>query len=667
MSPQGFRSSLVATLAAALLAGCGGERPPAGVESHADLSCAGCHTGTGDAVPVRASTDAACVRCHALEELAVNVEVGHVRLSHVAHGELAEGLGTPCSACHVHESGEQELQIDEGSCFLCHARLPGGEAEVQRAFLPEAGCTDCHPRPAHTAFASAGMPVDHATVVEHGVACLQCHHDSMEGTGAVEEVSCRECHTPARPGGSLRGNEKRDAVTVHAQHFGAELAPACGRCHGAVEHGLGAVASVLGLDCRACHAPGDAALAAPVDSSAHRAQQLLYTGLIPGAERVLPAEKFVARVSCASCHSESSMRHARGSESRIQAIRDECAACHGARHGVLLDEWTRGARRRTKDVGDYVRATAAHDGIRASAGADSSARRALRGWQLVEEANGVHNIPAADELLRSALEDAVTAYARAGIDAPLPPRLGPDPGTGSCARCHYGTETGTVAVTGGTLDHDRHAVSAGVACRECHAAAELFREDGRTFDPEHGRTTITTAGCRECHHRTRETSDCATCHPGDLRRAPRPVTVHVQVGDGEALPREVEFLHDNHEAIACVECHRTPGALAVSESVARCADCHAEHHTEGRTCSACHSSDNLATAHSPPADAHRACDACHDRGTISRLVPDRSFCVTCHDPGAAHYVASGRGCTECHLLSTSEDYRSELLTGRGHP
>jgi hypothetical protein len=648
-----------AALAAAVLTGCGGKAPRLATGPHAGLECRACHEEAGGKT-VGFATDAACAACHA-GELSSEVETAGISLPHRGHPGISGEARAACSACHTHAGPEADLAIDAGSCLLCHAELSPGAGGGPTATLPESGCAHCHPQPARAVFPGVGTPIDHAVVKERGVPCLQCHWDVTAGTGAVPDVVCRVCHGTGGAAAPLRGEPDRGAAVVHAQHFPDGEAPACARCHEAIDHEIGELASALVLDCADCHAPDDPALAAPVDSGAHRDQQLLYTGLVADVPEAFPAAKFLARVSCTDCHSAAATGQ-RGRR-RLEAIESECLACHGERHRGILDEWARGASERTDTVGAYLRAAASDARVRRVAAAASSARLAAAAWELVQSANAVHNVPAADAILRRALGDAALAYRRAGVDPPDPPDLGPDPRAQTCARCHYAIDRPPAAVHGEPFSHRTHVIAAALACVECHSPEELLA-DGRTFDPAHGRTLVGPSDCRSCHHRTAGEVDCTSCHAAESLAAPQAATVQVTVGRRDTRSREAEFLHREHASTPCLACHREPAGIGTPPAVASCTDCHAEHHTADRDCAACHASEHLRSAHGPPVDAHRRCDACHDRATVAGFVPDGSFCRTCHDPGEDHYAASGLGCTECHFLAPAAAYRSELV-GRG--
>jgi hypothetical protein len=223
---------------------------------------------------------------------------------------------------------------------------------------------------------------------------------------------------------------------------------------------------------------------------------------------------------------------------------------------------------------------------------------------------------------------------------PAPSRATPDD-AGSAARA-------PPAAPADTFAHARHQR---IACLVCH---QTGTGHGRlTFEPPRG--------CAICHHQAPRQARCETCHQPEEYGAPKPKTVTITVSGHPPNPRDVEFVHAQHAARQCVECHTTPVTLALAPEKAQCNDCHAEHHTVDRTCSSCHRVAEPGLAHTTPEIAHRRCDACHERATIEQLTPTRSFCGTCHAAMRTdHYEP--RECTVCHFLVEPAVHRTKLVT-----
>lgn len=195
-----------------------------------------------------------------------------------------------------------------------------------------------------------------------------------------------------------------------------------------------------------------------------------------------------------------------------------------------------------------------------------------------------------------------------------------------------------------------HARHQRLACITCHATGN-----------QHGRLTFERPrGCQICHHQRPQQTDCATCHTPGEREQPLPLTISIAVRDSSARSRAVQFAHPVHASLRCVQCHTEPVTLAPAAVARACRDCHADHHTAGRTCATCHTGAQLRPAHAKSISAsHQKCDACHTASTVALLTPDRSFCLTCHQRQLDHYV---RGqCTTCHFLKPPGEFRPQLL------
>jgi DnaJ-class molecular chaperone len=124
----------------------------------------------------------------------------------------------------------------------------------------------------------------------------------------------------------------------------------------------------------------------------------------------------------------------------------------------------------------------------------------------------------------------------------------------------------------------------------------------------------------------------------------------------------VTFQHERHEVQRCVACHTAEVTLDANPTVA-CRECHESHHAAGRDCRACHGAADPKAAHAALADIHVACDNCHAEGIVAQLVPNRTFCQTCHADKARHHAE--RECTTCHFLASPEEFRGHLRKVEG--
>ncbi len=231
-------------------------------------------------------------------------------------------------------------------------------------------------------------------------------------------------------------------------------------------------------------------------------------------------------------------------------------------------------------------------------------------------------------------------------DAPLP-ELRPPISLVVPAAAHPVT-----AVPADSFPHARHR---SLTCITCHVSPGVQTGGKLTFEQPRG--------CEICHHQRPATNDCARCHQPTELATPITRAVAVEVKDHAPRTREVPFRHAVHDSLACSTCHTTPVSLAPAAPVASCTDCHADHHTGNRACATCHSGREVRQAHKDDRKAtHQQCDACHDAATVKTLVPDRSFCATCHQKQATDHFPA-KECTTCHFLASPTQYRSHLTGG----
>ena len=197
-----------------------------------------------------------------------------------------------------------------------------------------------------------------------------------------------------------------------------------------------------------------------------------------------------------------------------------------------------------------------------------------------------------------------------------------------------------------TFSHPRHSK---LACITCHNTAS--RRSDLTFQPPRG--------CQICHHQAPVRSECSSCHESEELTATRPLAVEVTVAKHAPRARPVVFDHSEHGQVACAQCHTTPVSLEPEPRVQACVACHDDHHTSQTNCAACHQTVQISQAHTAPVDAHAGCVECHDQPTITQLTPTRTFCLSCHSSSVDHYAP--KECSQCHLLSSPEAYRTHLL------
>lgn len=415
---------------------------PEAPDPHSDLACQRCHQGGVTERRVDAVPSAACASsgCHERGG-AARVALDDVELEHREHGG-GEPFDVGCAACHTHDAGEEPLAVTTRSCTLCHASELDGDAPGD--------CRVCHGQPDHMGFTSQGLAVPHANLPWIGGQCVRCHYDVGQPAVDVTVAACVHCHA--------------DVAGVTAAGAGADLHPqhtevGCAACHTAAEHHIVAMSSAVDLACADCHEaahgvqlPRSAPLAASCNdchASAHRQQQSLMLGVAPASLEATPSDKFMAGLTCRSCHqSEATAAVAatpahdpspgadptRAEPATVEAATvtsTSCTTCHAAQYETVLGWWRQGLEQRSGEAGRYVRAA------RSAFGGSPELARADSLLAFVRAAGGEHNLPLSHRSLQAAIEHAAAAYGAAGEQAPAQPDLGRLPRMGQCTYCHY--------------------------------------------------------------------------------------------------------------------------------------------------------------------------------------------------------------------------------------
>jgi hypothetical protein len=199
-----------------------------------------------------------------------------------------------------------------------------------------------------------------------------------------------------------------------------------------------------------------------------------------------------------------------------------------------------------------------------------------------------------------------------------------------------------------SFEHSRHQK---LPCLTCHRTES--RHGALTFERPRG--------CQICHHQSPASSDCTACH--DAIGDSLSVSFTITTARHAPRPRTVPFQHARHTGLRCTDCHGEPVSLAPLDSVRNCSGCHVPHHESPRQCGSCHRQvAATAAGHKRRPDSHTGCDACHSERVVQELTPARTFCLSCHEPGADHYRE--RECSTCHLQATPEAYRARLRITR---
>ena len=545
------------------------------------------------------------------------------------------------------------MQHDNGFCTGCHIMAePFGKFQTGAGKHDSLQCHDCHQQSIYASTRQlylwvAERPQEigaHAGVPDR--ICSNCHVTGQSETW--QRIASTAGHRTHLESDSSAMAELQ-CITCHGAetHKFVPSSQTCGQsgCHESTdtEIALGKMQDQTSLHCVTCHQfTAEVPLLATRDSASG--------AMVPSLKQCLSCHQMESLIpdfdaardphggTCGTCHNPHEQKVA-GEATKTCAT----AACHGD----WRDEpFHTGASHRR----NVQQCTTCHLPHRAKVDASDCA--------------GCHTeVRARTGNVRPPLPfDTTRALRRSTLDGRLHPGLmkpapgdggggGPGAGRGRDAspdaRLPFPARPSIPAAD--SFPHPRHRR---LACLTCHVTTS---GDARlTFEAPRG--------CQICHHERPATNDCARCHRAEALAEPQPVTMVVRVERRPVTERQVKFVHAAHTSRRCVECHTAPVSLEASVPARTCASCHADHHKAEQACASCHGGDATRAAHARPVTAHQRCDACHKPATVQALTPDRSFCLTCHQPQVDHYPA--KECTTCHFLTSPERYRHRLTGGR---
>ncbi len=507
--------------------------------SHEDIACVECHippgitaelqkkyealsmvaryfTGTYGTNPWAEVDDTACLECHDRRLLPGAELFGDVLFDHQPHlSELRRGKRLQCTSCHSQIVQGSHITVTTTSCILCHFK-------GQQAGQGTAECTLCHQVPDRV-IDSAGLEFDHGDVSRFGMACVSCHTPPAPDAGGVPRERCLTCHNEPD-----RLAEYEDGDLLHQTHV-TDHKVECTNCHLEIQHVAPRHLEAAQSECSACHA------------GRHSPQRDLYAGIAGKGVPPMPDVMFRAGVRCEGCH----FNHDDAGTSTAGAV--SCMSCHGPSYRGLFLSWSESVGERSSAIrrafDDTVRRLGATDSL-----ADAQAN-----LELVENGQGIHNVPYSLALLGAAHREINTVRTSRGLSAfaaawPQAPYETP------CLECHAGVEGRVARSFGRQFPHLTHVVELGQDCESCHRPHDEW-DDG-------GPLRLSAGDCTSCHHQDAARS-CLDCHADTRRR-----TWPTELGDFS------HAVHSGDMELECSTCHGSSATPRRPASREACADCH---------------------------------------------------------------------------------------------
>ncbi len=571
-------------------------------------------------------------------------------------------------------------QYDNGFCTGCHIMEdPFGKFSTGAGRHEDLKCHDCHRQPITTSMWQlflwvAERPEEitaHAPVPNER--CDECHATGQDSTWQrIATTAGHRVHIES----DSSALAKVMCVTCHGEeiHRFVPVAKTCGQsdCHISEDTKivLGTMADQTAAHCTECHRfTADVPLLATYDSargtlipndvqcfSCHRMEELLsdfnprldpHDGTCGLCHAPHSQEQPIeASSTCKDCHADSRDTPFHVGNNHIED-EENCLTCHPPHASKVDPSDCVGCHEAVNKTGVNRHAPLPFDTAAALLEASLPAERAeLRLLGKLDTTNRRTAVASGLHLINPHSPPAVSAVQQLPPYRPtaLPPYVD-EPRRGKGDVLPGPAPPLLERTPADTFPHDRHEA---LKCLTCHVT-----------DEGHGDLTFQQPrGCNVCHHRAPSTNDCTVCHqPEDLAQ-PFGRVLAIEVDDNQPRSRPVDFLHTVHAEKNCVDCHREPASLAPDSATASCQACHEDHHQAKNQCAQCHRTTAVQEAHTL-AQGHGGCTECHEEGTIAQLVPERTYCLVCHEDDVDHYPE--KMCVVCHLQNEPGEYRQELM------
>ena len=449
---------------------------------HSKVSCVDCH-------PYRPSTiifstvrylsgnyqlplkshveDKECILCHKPDTIKV-ADFKGTPFNHLEHiKNVKRGKALHCTSCHYAlVQSRSHMEVDQNVCMLCHFF-------VTPAYYNQ-NCTVCHGEKRKD-LRIGDVTFSHESFMKTGSRCIECHSQTVRGTGEVPDERCRECHVE-------RKIESRDVTRLHEIHIKKGYIT-CFNCHGTIEHARETTrfSRAIELACGECH------------GELHEHARDMYMGIGARGVKDMPSAMYISKIRCTGCHTiEKSIHDNKNVSARTwEAKKKACVDCHKEGYDKMAEDWKKGMASFTaalqKIVDEYNKTIEQRKGQKTARNGSDDIDYNMH---LLKNGRGEHNIQYAVEIGRNILASVQQGYKKMGITQKIavPDALAkPD---GICFFCHatYRPDKELYIKTiNAKFNHAVH-VDMGTECTKCHDP-KMHRLGGGFIK----------AACKECH------------------------------------------------------------------------------------------------------------------------------------------------------------------------
>ena len=409
--------------------------------------------------------DKECILCHKPENIKV-VTFRGTPFNHLEHiKQVKRGKALHCTSCHYGMvQTRSHMDVDANVCMLCHF--------FTTPTLYNQNCTVCHGTKRKDVKIGE-VAFSHESFMKTGARCVECHSETVKGSGETSEERCRECHVE-------RKIESRDVTRLHEIHIKQGYIT-CFKCHETIQHGKETIkySRAIQLSCNECHASG------------HSHSQDMYMGIGAHGVKDMPSAMYVSKIRCTGCHVVERSIHTKDVSARAwEAKKKSCVVCHKEGYDRMAEDWKKGMTTFASAMGKIV------DDYKKALDQKKGPKELLTDWeniehnlQLIKDGRGEHNIQYALEIGKNILASIEQGYKKMGVSQKIKAPEAIATPDGVCTMCHntYRPQKDIVIRSlKMKFDHAQH-VDIGGECTKCH-------------DPKtHRLGGFNKAACKECH------------------------------------------------------------------------------------------------------------------------------------------------------------------------
>ena len=418
-------------------------------------------------LPLRSTVDdKECILCHKPESTKV-VNFRGTPFNHKEHqNKEKRGKNLHCTSCHYSlVQSRSHMDVDTRVCVLCHFYTTPPQYNQN--------CIVCHGEERKDVKIGE-VTFSHQSFLKTGARCIECHSQTVIGSGETPEEKCRECHIEPQ-------SASRDTARLHAIHISKKNIT-CFKCHTTIEHGKETIhfSKAIDLSCNECH------------NSTHRGPRDMYMGIGSQSVKDAPSAMYVSRVRCTGCHTlEKNVQGKQLLSKSWESKKKSCVLCHKPGYDKMAEDMKKGMAAFTEGLTKLVDQYGKVVEERKGPASVSEAYRAIRAdLQFLQEGRGEHNVKYAFDIGKAMAAKVQEGYKALGITQKLPIPEQLSKADGYCGFCHATFQPDKeMLITAQHLkfNHRQH-VEMGMECTKCH-------------DPRLHRlgNNLLTKACKECH------------------------------------------------------------------------------------------------------------------------------------------------------------------------